>query len=161
MLVGVTVGVPVFVGVGLFVKIKDQCKQGYGCVARATLNSSGGIESIYVVDPGEGYTIDPTQGTLGVVKVKVVNGGIGYDNDTVVTDDLGNNYNVVIVDGVITEVKPTSVNSVKIKPTLNVDGNGSGANLAAVISDIIIDGTGEVLYVKDCVGSPFEVLRIQ
>jgi len=143
------------------VKIKDQCKQGYGCVARATLNSSGGIESIYVVDPGEGYTIDPTQGTLGVVDIKVVNGGIGYDDDTVVTDDLGNNYNVVIDNGVITKVTPTSLNSVTATPTLIVDGNGSGANLAPVVSDIIIDGTGEVLYVKDCVGSPFEVLRIQ
>lgn len=143
------------------VKIKDQCKRGYGCVARATLNSSGGIESIYVVSPGEGYPIDPTQGTLGVVDVKVVNGGIGYDDDTVVTDDLGNNYNVVISDGVIIKVIPTSVNSVTVTPTLIVDGNGSGANLAPVVSDIIIDGTGEVLYVKDCVGSPFEVLRIQ
>ena len=143
------------------VKIKDQCKQGYGCVARATLNENGGIETVYVVSPGEGYTIDPSQGTLGVVGIEVVNGGIGYDDDTVVTDDLGNNYNVVIRDGTIIEVKPISLNSVGVSPTLTVTGNGSGANLAPVVSDIIIDGTGEVLYVKDCVGSPFEVLRIQ
>ena len=143
------------------VKIKDQCKQGYGCVARATLNENGGIASVYIISSGEGYTIDPSQGTLGVVDVEVVNGGIGYDDETVVTDDLGNNYDVTILNGVITRVKPTSVNSVAVNPTLFVNGNGSGANLAPVVSDIIIDGTGEVLYVKDCVGSPFEVLRIQ
>lgn len=143
------------------VKINDQCKRGYGCIARATLNSSGGIQSIHVVDPGEGYPLDPEQAVIAVTQVTVVNGGIGYDEDTVVTDDLGNNYNVVIEDGVIREVEPLSVNSIRTIPTLIVDGNGSGANLAPVISDIIIDGTGEILYVKDCVGSPFEVLRVQ
>jgi len=143
------------------VKIKDQCKRGFGAVCKATLNDNGGIASIYVVSSGDGYTLDPSQGTLGVVDVEIVNGGIGYGDETVVTDDLGNRYDVTIVDGQIRRVKPISVNSVVVNPTLNVEGDGSGANLAPVVSDIIIDGTGEVLYVKDCVGSPFEVLRIQ
>jgi len=67
---------------------------------------------------------------------------------------------VTIRDGQIISVKPVSLNSVNDNPTLIIDGDGVGANLAALISDIIIDETGEVLFVKDCVGTPFEVLRV-
>tara|TARA_B100002019_G_scaffold201860_1_gene174947 strand:+ start:163 stop:2289 length:2127 start_codon:yes stop_codon:yes gene_type:complete len=142
------------------VKIKDQCRNGYGGVARATLNSSGGVESVYMISNGQGYTPGPDQGVLGVTGVQVVSGGEGYGDDTTVTDDQGNNYRVTIRNGQITSVTPESLNAVNDSPTLIVDGDGTGANLAALISDIIIDETGEVLFVKDCVGTPFEVLRV-
>ena len=142
------------------VKIRDQCRNGYGGIARATLNSSGGVESVYIVTGGQGYTPGPDQGVLGVTGVQVVDGGEGYGDDTTVTDNLGNEYDVTIRDGQIISVKPISLNSVNDNPTLIIDGDGVGANLAALISDIIIDETGEVLFVKDCVGTPFEVLRV-
>jgi hypothetical protein len=40
-----------------FVEIIDDADQGYGAVARALVNGSGQVESIYMVSEGENYSV--------------------------------------------------------------------------------------------------------
>jgi hypothetical protein len=115
-----------------FVEIMDDADQGYGAVARALLNQSGEVESIYMVSEGENYSVG-NLAEFSVLRVLVEDGGSGYDNDTVITDNLGNEYNYKITDGRITQVTPLN-NIVDSLPAISIASDtGSSAILRPVV----------------------------
>lgn len=116
-----------------FVEIVDDADQGYGAVARALINSNGEVESIYMVSEGENYSVGDIA-EFSVLKVLVEDGGSGYDDlTTVITDDLGNEYDYQIVDGRIYQVTPLN-NITDSLPTLTVTSDdGFGAILRPVV----------------------------
>jgi hypothetical protein len=125
-----------------FIEIVDDNEQGYGAVARAIINSNGEIESVYMVSEGENYSVGDIA-EFSVLKVLVENGGSGYDDlTTVVTDNLGNEYNYQIVDGRISQVTPLN-NIVDSLPTLSIESDeGFGAILRPVIG--ALKGSGNI-----------------
>ena len=115
-----------------FVEIMDDADQGYGAVARALINQSGEVESIYMVSEGENYSVG-NLAEFSVLRVLVEDGGSGYDNDTVITDNLGNEYNYKITDGRITQVTPLN-NIVDSLPVISIASDtGFGAILRPVV----------------------------
>jgi hypothetical protein len=116
-----------------FIQIADDADQGYGAVARALINSNGEVESIYMVSEGENYSVGDIA-EFSVLKVLVEDGGSGYDDlTTVITDDIGNEYDYQIVDGSIYQVTPLN-NITDSLPTLTVTSDdGFGAILRPVV----------------------------
>lgn len=116
-----------------FIEIVDDADQGYGAVARALINSSGEVQSIYMVSEGENYSVGDVA-EFSVLRVLVEEGGNGYDDlTTVITDDLGNEYDYQIVNGSIYQVTPLN-NIVDGLPVLTVTSDeGFGAILRPVI----------------------------
>lgn len=116
-----------------FIQIADDADQGYGAVARALINSNGEVESIYMISEGENYSVGDIA-EFSVLKVLVEDGGSGYDDlTTVITDDLGNEYDYQIVDGSIYQVTPLN-NITDSLPTLTVTSDdGFGAILRPVV----------------------------
>jgi len=125
-----------------FIEIIDDNEQGYGAIARAIINPNGEIDSIYMVSEGENYSVGDIA-EFSVLKVLVENGGSGYDDlTTVITDNLGNEYNYQIVDGRISQVTPLN-NIVDSLPTLSIESDeGFGAILRPVIG--ALKGSGNV-----------------
>jgi hypothetical protein len=123
-----------------FVEIVDDVDQGYGAVARALINSNGEVESIYMVSEGENYSVGDIA-EFSVLKVLVEDGGSGYDDlTTVITDDLGNEYDYQIVDGSIYQVTPLN-NITDSLPTLTVTSDdGFGAILRPVVGALKSSG---------------------
>ena len=131
-----------------FVEVVDNCNQGYGCVARATIKN-GQIENVYVVSEGENYPVDEIIPQV-VTDVNIINPGIGYEDGDVVIDNLGNQYDVTIQSGSIIKVSPINSNDITNIPVLRVlTSTGSGALMAANLGDRTDDG--EVKQVIDCV----------
>jgi hypothetical protein len=116
-----------------FVEITDDNDQGYGAVARALINQSGEVESIYMVSEGENYSVG-NLAEFSVLRVLVEDGGSGYDDlTTVITDNLGNEYNYKITDGRITQVTPLN-NIVDSLPVISIASDtGFGAILRPVV----------------------------
>lgn len=116
-----------------FIEIVDDADQGYGAVARALINSDGEVESIYMISEGENYSVGDIS-EFSVLRVLVEEGGSGYDDlTTVITDDLGNEYDYQIVNGSIYQVTPLN-NIVEGLPVLSVTSDeGFGAILRPVI----------------------------
>ncbi len=125
-----------------FIEIVDDNEQGYGAVARAIINQNGEIDSIYMVSEGENYSVGDIA-EFSVLKVLVEDGGSGYDDlTTVITDNLGNEYNYQIVDGRISQVTPLN-NIVDSLPTLSIESDeGFGAILRPVIG--ALKGSGNI-----------------
>lgn len=124
-----------------FVEITDDNDQGYGAVARALINQSGEVESIYMVSEGENYSVG-NLAEFSVLRVLVEDGGSGYDNDTVITDNLGNEYNYKITDGRITQVTPLN-NIVDSLPVISIASDtGFGAILRPVVG--AFKGSGSI-----------------
>ena len=144
-----------------FVEVVDSCNQGYGAVARATINDAGEVDSVYIVSEGENYPIDTIQNYF-VSNVLIENAGENYTSTDTVTDNFGNNYPVQISNGYIVKVTPnnntgTQINTVTVNdlPILTVNSKtGSGAILRPIldISNITpAEFQGEVKQVIDCV----------
>ena len=144
-----------------FVEVVDSCNQGYGAVARATINDAGEVDSVYIVSEGENYPIDTIQNYF-VSNVLIENAGENYTSTDTVTDNFGNNYPVQISNGSIVKVTPnnntgTQINTVTVNdlPILTVNSKtGSGAILRPIldISNITpAEFQGEVKQVIDCV----------
>jgi hypothetical protein len=144
-----------------FVEVVDSCNQGYGAVARATINDAGEVDSVYIVSEGENYPIDTIQNYF-VSNVLIENAGENYTSTDTVTDNFGNNYPVQISNGSIFKVTPnnntgTQINTVTVNdlPILIVNSKtGSGAILRPIldISNITpSEFQGEVKQVIDCV----------
>ena len=70
-----------------FIQIQDNCKQGYGAIARATIKD-GVVNNIYIVSEGENYPPGDIIPQV-VTNVSVINPGSDYSPDDVVVDDLG------------------------------------------------------------------------
>ena len=144
-----------------FVEVVDSCNQGYGAVARATINDAGEVDSVYIVSEGENYPIDTIQNYF-VSNVLIENAGENYTSTDTVTDNFGNNYPVEISNGSIVKVTPNTntasqINTITVNdlPILTVNSpTGSGAILRPIldISDITpAEFQGEVKQVIDCV----------
>jgi len=82
------------------VEVTDTCNKGYGAVAKAVIDydpqspTYQQVTDIYIVSPGENYpvieaTVDET---YTVDHVVVVNPGIGYTQDDIIVDNVGNEY---------------------------------------------------------------------
>ena len=131
-----------------FVEITDNCNQGYGAVARATIKD-GQVTSIYVVSEGENYPAE--QNDYVVNDVVVLNPGEGYSDGDIVTDNLGNTYQTQVAFGYIVKVTPININSITSLPVLTVTSEtGVGAILKPII-DTRPEFQGEVKQVIDCI----------
>ena len=147
-----------------FVEIVDNCNQGYGAVARATINDVGEVDSIYIVSEGENYSIDTIQNYV-VTNVLIQNPGENYTSNDIVTDNFGNNYPIQVSNGMIVKITPDSQNIdtrtqintfiVNDLPVLTINSKtGSGAILRPIldISNITpAEFQGEVKQSIDCV----------
>ena len=130
-----------------FIQIQDNCKQGYGAVARATIKN-GVVNDIYVVSEGENYPPGEIIPQV-VTDVSVINPGSGYSFDDVVIDNLGNEYETTIFNGAILKVTPINTNDITDLPRLSVrTTTGSGAKLYPTLGE---RPTGELQQVIDCV----------
>jgi hypothetical protein len=151
-----------------FVEIVDNCNQGYGAVARATINDAGEVDSIYIVSEGENYPIDMIQNYI-VKDILIENPGENYTSTDTIIDNFGNIYPFKVyngsiikvtpsVPGIVTEIAPmteqTQINTVNVTdlPILTVKSNtGSGAVLRAILDISPTEFQGEIKQSIDCV----------
>ena len=132
-----------------FVEVVDNCKQGFGATARATVKD-GKISSVYIVTEGENYPV-ADQPELAIIDVNIIDPGQNYLDGDTVTDNFGNEYDVKIQNGAITKVRPITTIAVDAVPELRVrSSTGFGALLFANI-DERPDYQGEVKQVIDCI----------
>ena len=132
-----------------FVEIVDNCKQGFGAIARATVKD-GKVDSIYVVSEGENYPVEDITPPI-VTDVIIINPGSGYEEDDKVVDDLGNEYDTKIYAGSIIKVTPINSKDITEIPILSViSKTGTGAILKANL-DLRPEFQGEVEQVIDCI----------
>ena len=161
-----------------FVEIMDNCNQGYGAVARATINDAGEVDSIYIVSEGENYptgdlydnsvsttadtvinslTENQTQSLIArnysVNKIIIQNPGRNYINGDKATDQFDNEYSIEIFEGSITKIQP--INTIVIVndlPVITIESDtGSGAILRPILDTPPAEFQGEVKQVIDCV----------
>jgi hypothetical protein len=136
-----------------FVEITDECGQGYGALARSTINDAGQVTGIYLVSEGENYPAREIKNyTIG--DILIFDPGIGYSQGDTATDDYGNDYDLQITNGAVTKVTPIQpLNTIDFqdRPILKVKSNtGSGALIQIGLTDIR-PPQGEVKRVIDCV----------
>jgi len=161
-----------------FVEIRDNCMQGYGVVARATINDAGEVDSIYIVSEGENYptgdlydnSVSTTANTVinsstenqtqslvarnySVNKILIQNPGQNYISGDTATDQFGNEYSIEIFEGSITKIQP--INTIVIVNDLPIitikSDTGSGAILRPILDTPPAEFQGEVRQVIDCV----------
>ena len=149
-----------------FIEITDECKKGYGAIARAVIDYDEDsptyqqVTDIYIVSEGENYPVPEDQGELDTVPdhVVVIDPGENYDDDTVVKDQFGNVYTVLIDDnGRIARVSVPDGASVSVKtlkdelPELEIASRtGFGAILKLALKPRP-PYQGEIKQVIDCV----------
>ena len=132
-----------------FVEIVDNCNQGFGAVARATIKD-GKVDEIYIVSEGQLYPISDDEPPI-VTSVTIVNPGYGYKDCATVTDQFDNEYDVKCFKGSLVSVTPINSQDITEMPVLNViSDSGSGAILKANL-DVRPEFQGEVKQVIDCV----------
>ena len=132
-----------------FVEIVDNCNQGFGAVARATIKD-GKVDEIYIVSEGQLYPISDDEPPI-VASVTIVNPGYGYKDCATVTDQFNNEYDVKCFKGSLVSVTPINSQDITEMPVLNViSDSGSGAILKANL-DVRPEFQGEVKQVIDCV----------
>ena len=146
------------------VEITDNCDKGYGAHATAVIDydpqspTYQQVTDVYVVTPGENYpAIDDSNTEYIVDHVVVIDTGIGYNQNDVITDNSGNVYTPVLDDsGRILNVIPpnSSLNNVvpvKDIPFLTIDSStGVGANIKPQIAPRPTY-QGEIKQVIDCI----------
>ena len=149
-----------------FIEITDECKNGYGAIARAVIDYDEDsptyqqVTDIYIVSEGENYPVPEDQGELDTVPdhVVVIDPGENYDDDTVVKDQFGNVYTALIDDnGRITRVSVPDGANVSVKtlkdelPELKITSRtGFGAILKLALKPRP-SYQGEIKQVIDCV----------
>jgi len=148
-----------------FVSITDNCGKGYGAVAQSVIEN-GQIVGIVMNSDGEGYTlgnqpqvedVDSGDGTITdqqnitISNVLILNPGYNYQPEDTVTDNFGNEYDVVIDNGSIVSITPINIGEITDLPILRVvSRTGSGAKLKPVFG-FRTSFQGEVKQVIDCV----------
>ena len=152
-----------------FVEIVDNCNQGYGAIARATIDydktspTYSQVTDIYVISGGENYpVIETTEDIYTIDHVVVVNPGENYSEEDIITDSKGNTYTKLIDEsGRILNVIPPNpeTNNVEevnefvemiIRGPNNTSPSGSGAILRAQIAPRP-PYQGEIKQVIDCI----------
>lgn len=161
-----------------FVEIRDNCNQGYGVVARSTINDAGEVDSIYIVSEGENYptgdlydnstittadtvinssTENQTQSLVSrnyiVNSILIQNPGQNYIQGDIATDQFDNEYSIEIFEGSITKIQP--INTIVIVNDLPVitikSDTGFGSILRPLLDIPPAEFQGEVRQVIDCV----------
>ena len=146
-----------------FIEIVDTCKQGYGATARAVVDFDPDSDTyqqvidVIVITPGENYPIKDPGEPVVVDHVTIVNPGEDYDKDDKVTDNAGNEYEIV-VDNFGRIIRVTPPNSAMVSapeitefPELIVESKtGFGAILRAQLKPRP-PYQGEVKQVIDCI----------
>ena len=130
-----------------FIEIIDDCKQGYGAVARG-LVKNGEVTGIYMVSEGEGYPPGEIE-EVGVVDTIIVKPGSGYSEEDIAVDNYGNEYKVIVDKGGIVSVKPLNINITPNLPQIRIKGTGNGALIRPVLGTP--EYKGEVQQVIDCI----------
>jgi len=135
-----------------FVEIVDNCGQGFGAVARATVKD-GKVNEIYIVSEGLYYPISDDVPPI-IDTVTIVNPGYGYEDGDTVTDNLGNEYDTQISYGSIIKVTPINSKDIDELPILTVNSKtGSGAILKANLDVRPETPQGEIKQVIDCINT--------
>lgn len=161
-----------------FVEIMDNCHQGYGAIARATINDAGEVDSIYIVSEGENYptgdlydnstfttadvvinssTENQTQSLISrnyiINKILIQNPGQKYIKGDTATDQFGNEYSIKIFEGSIINIQPINTRViVNDLPVIVIKSDtGSGAILRPLLDILPAEFQGEVQQVIDCV----------
>ena len=158
-----------------FAEVRDNCNQGYGAVARATINDAGEVDSIYIVSEGENYPIgdvyenssvindlnDPQTGSFVarnyiVKNVLIQCPGQKYSQTDSATDQFGNVYSIEVFEGYINKIQPINTNGnttiVTDLPIITIESEtGSGALLRPILDIEPVEFQGEVQQVIDCV----------
>ena len=153
-----------------FVEIVDECKSGYGAVARAIIDYDPNsptyqqITDIVLVSPGENYTpsVDNPVNDITINTenpATVVTPGVGYiggnEGDTV-TDNLGNEYTIdVDENGGIKKLTPVGeLKFPQITGEVEFEINtqtGFGVILKPRFTTRPVEPQGEVKQVIDCI----------
>ena len=138
-----------------FISITDNSGKGYGAVAQSVIKN-GQVSAVVVNSDGEGYTLgnQPQVGdqqNITISEVLIINPGYNYQPEDTVTDNFGNEYDVVIDNGSIVSITPINIGEITDLPILGVvSKTGSGAKLKAVFG-FRTSFQGEVKQVIDCV----------
>ena len=147
-----------------FVEIVDNCNQGYGAVARATVDydkaspTYGKVTDIVVITGGENYpVIETADENYTVDHVVIVNPGKNYKEEDEITDQQGNKYTKFIDEqGRLLNVIPPNPKNENVKqvselPELSIKtSTGSGAILRAQLAPRP-EYQGEIKVVIDCI----------
>jgi hypothetical protein len=118
-----------------FIEFFDNCKQGYGAVARTTVKD-GKISSVYMVSIGENYPFgEPANYVVDFVVIDDPGGE--YSQDIVIKDNFGNSYETTVESGIITKVIPINSKVINDLPQFIITSTtGSGVVLRAVLTEI-------------------------
>jgi hypothetical protein len=128
----------------------DDCRKGYGAIARATINDTGEVDSVYIVSEGENYVFGDIENYI-VDNILIQNPGQNYIDDDIATDQFGNEYSIQIFEGSITKIQPINTTDIRDLPVITIKSNtGSGAILRPILS-VRSEFQGEVKQVIDCV----------
>ena len=110
---------------------------------------TGGTETV----PGgtETAPVEPPEQNPTITDVIIINPGYNYQPEDIVTDNFGNEYNVVIDNGSIISITPINITDITDLPILRVvSTTGSGAKLKPVFG-FRTSFQGEIKQVIDCV----------
>ena len=160
-----------------FVEIVDECKSGYGAVARAIIdydpNSSTyqQITDIVLVSPGENYTpsVDNPVNNIAINTenpATVVTPGVGYiggnEGDTV-TDNLGNEYTIDVDEngGINKLISVGELKFPQITGEVEFEINtqtGFGVILKPRFTTRPVEPQGEVKQVIDCISKDDDIV---
>ena len=128
----------------------DDCRKGYGAIARATINDAGEVDSVYIVSEGENYLFEVIENYV-VDNILIQNPGQNYSDGDIAIDQFGNEYSVEIFEGSITKIQPINTTDINDLPVITIKSDtGSGAILRPLL-DVRPEFQGEVKQVIDCV----------
>ena len=118
--------------------------------------TAGGTGGIPITAGGTGGTPVTAGGTgetnlITIDQIYIQNPGFNYDKTDVVTDNFGNEYNVVIDNGSIVNVTPINIKEITDLPVIRIiSKTGSGAKLKPIFG-FKKEFSGEIKQVIDCI----------
>jgi hypothetical protein len=124
---------------------------GTPVTAGGTPVTAGGTGGTPVTAGGTGTTTITDQQNITISEVLIINPGYNYQSGDTITDNFGNEYNVVIDNGSIVSITPINISDITDLPILKViSKTGSGAKLKPVFG-FRTSFQGEIKQVIDCV----------
>ena len=130
-----------------FVEIVDNCNQGVGAQARATIKD-GKVVNLYIITEGENYPVSD-QPEVVITDINIVNPGQNYNDGDTVTDNIGNEYDVTIQNGAIIKVRPLT--NIAVEETVQLSINTQTGFDALIFATLGDRPDGEVKQVIDCI----------
>jgi hypothetical protein len=144
-----------------FITLDDNTNKGYGFSGKTILKGDK-VVGVIVNSPGENYQVgnqpipSDITGTgftdlITISTVFIENPGFNYQETDVVTDNFGNQYNMVIDNGSIVSVEPINIKEVTDLPYIKIiSKTGSGARLKPIFG-FGKEFSGQVSQVIDCI----------